>query len=1664
MWKNSLYNLNPRTGVWSRDLYAGIAYSDGREVEKRLANIIDQASDRSVLSTELRTHFTDWASVYHLSGARANILRPFTASLAGADVLEIGAGCGAITRFLGEAGANVVALEGSIHRASITRSRTRELSNVEVVADRFDDFVCEGQFDFITLIGVLEYAGMYGQGDDPAQNMLSRARTMLKPGGRLILAIENKLGLKYFAGAPEDHTGEPMYGVEGRYQRGQVRTYGRKELARLLERSGFRAMAFMAPFPDYKLPVSIVTERGFSEPDFDAAAFAWQSVRRDPQLPHIMTFSPELVWPAVFENGFALDMANSFLVVASSSDGTGADGHALAWHYSTERKKEFCKETRFRLNEKNAIELHYVPLAATEAGLTGNDLLKFNIPARAEYHRGRLLSQELLQIVTTDGWKIEQVGLFLAKYRKVLEGLNVIEGYLPGLNGPDVRLPGVYFDLLPQNIIITDDGRAQVIDKEWEATEPVDAGYLFFRVLWNLLGSTSRLGRKGNEAIRDAKGFICSALSGLGWAVEGSTVDGFIQRESRVQAHIGVNEFNARGVLAHYDWTISSGLNAHLALRARDALLAEREEQIRALRMMLEKVNASYSWRITAPLRFLLRIMRHEPLDDDLRWLQNKIGRASGVLLGHVRIRARKFYLCTISVAQRFVKRHSCARCQEQDPPKAVGNMRGVLRVPGRWEHRKNPYGVLILPVIDWDFRFQRPQQLARCFAKKGHSVAYVSLGSGRKLSVTSIEHNINEVRLPRSQKINAYQDTPTKTQAENFAGALASHISDVAPHRPWICIVQLPYWAPVADRLRALVGCPVIYDCMDDHAGFTTNSKNMLAAEDHLLRHADLVIATSALLFDKAGATATRRALIRNAVDYAHFSKVPPTVHQADRNIIVGYYGAIANWFDSALVAEMARLRPSWRLVLIGSTYSAETAPLALQSNISLLGEQPYQHLPALIETWDCCIIPFKRVPLTEATNPVKVYEMLAAGKPVVSVRLPELLPMAEAGHIALADTAFDFVLQVEQQVQKDSAALQDGRRRFASENTWEARHSSLDDAIRNLYPLVSIIVVTYNNLSYNRLCLESLLNDTDYPNYEVIVVDNNSTDGTAEYLKSLSYSNLQVVLNNENLGFSAANNQGLALSRGQYLCLLNNDTVVSGSWLSTLVRHLQANPRLGLVGPVTNAIGNEAKIPVGYRNLMDMPTWAANYCRRNSGYLDNISMLAFFCVAMPRSVYESVGLLDCRFGIGMFEDDDYNRRVREAGYQIKLARDSYVHHWQRASFKLLGEEAYLGTFSENKKKYQSKWAQQLLRRPEADKYEVLVAASKKSARTIIFAPSIGWNIHLFQRPHHLARAFAQHGCTVVFDCGNSRDDVPFLSEVESGLFLFKGNPELLANLNDPVIWTFTYNYEYRDRFPLDIPVVYDWIDDLTVFPYDMNWLAQLHARAIKEAAVVTCVARRLLESATLDRPDALYLPNAVEYSRFDVPPDPNPAQDDLEFCRIVKRGKPIAGYYGALAHWFDYDLLAKTARRCPDWEFVLIGPDHDGSIPKSFKRNQGNITWLGPRHYRALPGYLHLFDVAIIPFKINEITLATSPLKLFEYFAGGKPVVSTPMPECSAFEEVSIAANPEAFASALKEARASARSPDVKRRLARIAEANTWRTRVRVMLDALDGKNGGK
>ncbi|MEK6280859.1 MAG: glycosyltransferase [Acidobacteriota bacterium] len=362
------------------------------------------------------------------------------------------------------------------------------------------------------------------------------------------------------------------------------------------------------------------------------------------------------------------------------------------------------------------------------------------------------------------------------------------------------------------------------------------------------------------------------------------------------------------------------------------------------------------------------------------------------------------------------------------------------------------------------------------------------------------------------------------------------------------------------------------------------------------------------------------------------------------------------------------------------------------------------------------------------------------------------------------------------------------------------------------------------------------------------------------------------------------------------------------------------------------------------------------------------------------------------------------------------------------------------------------------ILRQPlDDDQLRTLISRIKHSNGAVVFLSSIGWNVVNTQRSQHLAREFARQGYVAIFDSSGSFDDVSGLKEVERNLFLIREPDRALSEIPDPILWSFPHNYLRRDAYPASTRTIYDWIDDFDVFNFDRDFLERNHERALKEASLVLTVARVLHERVLASRPDALYLPNGVDYDHFagnSVTP-----VDDRYIPPSWLNGKPLAGYYGAMAEWFDYELLAAVARLRPDWNFVLIGQMYDNSLRDSGRSllRLSNVRWIGPRGYPKLPQYLSLFDVAMIPFAINDITRATSPLKLYEYFAGGKPVIATPMPECQAFPEVHIVRDAEEFSQALDLAKAQGQLPEIQERLRQLGRENSWTSRVELILKHL-------
>lgn len=337
-----------------------------------------------------------------------------------------------------------------------------------------------------------------------------------------------------------------------------------------------------------------------------------------------------------------------------------------------------------------------------------------------------------------------------------------------------------------------------------------------------------------------------------------------------------------------------------------------------------------------------------------------------------------------------------------------------------------------------------------------------------------------------------------------------------------------------------------------------------------------------------------------------------------------------------------------------------------------------------------------------------------------------------------------------------------------------------------------------------------------------------------------------------------------------------------------------------------------------------------------------------------------------------------------------------------------------------------------------------------------LIFAPGTPWQGSLFQRPQQLAGALAAQGALVLYmEPEPSRRKVPF-REVAPRLYRCNVTVRAFRWLSRPLVYLMTWNRGYAGEFTSP-RLIYDYVDALGLYAGDPNQVRREHEQLLKTAHLVLATARNLHAEARSVRPDALWCPNGVDYGHFAAARRPRNQAPPEDLAPIWTTRQTIIGYYGALARWFDYSLYEEVARRRPEFAFVLIGPDHDGTLDASGLPDLPNVHWLGPKPYEHLPRYLGYFDVATIPFRLNAITHATSPLKLFEYMAGGVPVVTTPMQESKRYPGVLTAGDPATFSSQLDEALRLSNDPAYMLRIDAVARENTWEARARQILEAL-------
>jgi SAM-dependent methyltransferase len=236
-------------------------YSDGN-VEEELLSIVKEGKDYDSVIKNAE----EFAIFYHLSKEREVIVEVM--DICEKDtVLEIGAGCGAITGVLAEKAKQVYCIELSKRRSMINAYRNKQRDNIEIIIGNYEEIVLPQKYDVATMIGVLEYANLYIHSDRPYHDFIKSVGNRIKEGGKLYIAIENRLGAKYFSGCKEDHAGKEFIGIEGYHGGERAKTFSYYELVTMFEECGFDNYKFYYPYPDYKFPRQIFSDEHLPQKD-----------------------------------------------------------------------------------------------------------------------------------------------------------------------------------------------------------------------------------------------------------------------------------------------------------------------------------------------------------------------------------------------------------------------------------------------------------------------------------------------------------------------------------------------------------------------------------------------------------------------------------------------------------------------------------------------------------------------------------------------------------------------------------------------------------------------------------------------------------------------------------------------------------------------------------------------------------------------------------------------------------------------------------------------------------------------------------------------------------------------------------------------------------------------------------------------------------------------------------------------------------------------------------------------------------------------------------------------------------------------------------------------------------------------------------------------------
>ncbi|MGI6525452.1 MAG: glycosyltransferase [Bdellovibrionota bacterium] len=1208
--------------VWHRAELENFAYSDGEEIEKYIYDVVSAAADKSSYSQELSAHIKDWPSEYHLSSVRQNLLRPFDFSNC-KNILDLGCGCGAILRFWGETGAQVTGIEGSFSRAKVAAARCSDLPNVKVYVSNLMDFNSQEKFDVISLIGVLEYSPLFINSENPVRTCLQHCLNMLSDNGTLIVAIENQLGLKYLAGYPEDHVAKAFFGVQDLYTKETPVTFGKGDLKNRILKAGFEKVDFFYPFPDYKLPNVVVSEKGFNESKFNVPDLLLKTKNTFNGVEQVSIFEDSLVRGTLAKNGLGSELANSFLVFASKNKAGALADQWLAKYYTTPYKETPSYVQTFKIQGNRITVLKSV------SSLEKNRCVAVR---EEDYVSGESYLQILKKILWRKGTQEDLVQWFRS-WSDFLKS-NLAEGGL---------LPKEFIDAIPHNLIVDSTGKISFIDNDTFVDSNSSIKSILVR---GILHTLSQIKEYGILIGQTPRNIISNYLELIDFQISNEEIDKILLAEAEIQ-FVLEKQGSAKDYYERYLTFIDL------------PLLSGYEELDFQLRSSFEEINQDHSINNFLNKIYTELVKRYDLIlenNNNIVALQKELKKTQDNLKQKEQL--------VVELYAELEKQNQLIQVKEQELKSlehrlfkaghrvrySVGLLKKALKHPDKKALLKKGYhyiaAKLPLPLKNGI------KKSVKCFLK---------LLTGKDLNKADIKNYFKTVTKSLFE-ISVYE----QWYNDNF-GLTNEDLQKI------ITACNAFEWHPkfsivinVEDKklrkLRSTI-LSITKQTYDSWNSIILVNEASRAKIEKIVT--ELNCEKQVMVVSKSKTTVADYNEIINLPEVGQFISF---VNAGDRFREQAFYliarvcnksrGVSAIYFDEDIInTKGQRYNPTFKPdlnfdYLISKNYIGDAAFYnvgALKRFGGFNAKFSYQY------HWELL--------LKLALQHPKAIEHIAI--PIFSKvkRKQNRKIFLKEGELVLSDYC---------------NLINDKNVNLHAKVVYEDNLPAIRYKIKTEEPLVSIIIPTRDCVDLLRVCLTGIFTKTDYKNYEIIIVDNGSVkEETLSFFATLANKqNLRIIRDDSPFNYSALNNLAANNANGEFLLLMNNDLeIVDRNWLNEVVAEgLRDN--VASVAPLLlypNGKIQHAGVILGPHGLATHVFAGCELTNKTyqkyGAFRRNYSALSAACLLVRKRLFDAVDGLDEEHLAVAFNDVDLTLKLQKLGYRNVFTPYAKVIHHESAS-----------------------------------------------------------------------------------------------------------------------------------------------------------------------------------------------------------------------------------------------------------------------------------------------------------------------------------------------------------------------------------------------------------